>query len=137
VVAESLLRFQGTRTVPAEVFRRTGLPLAVAALELPDDAEIVDLDAPRVLTRERLRPSEVATRERRTTQAYAARLYTRHPDAVALRWWSAIESSWLNLTIFGRARMRLRLLDVRALTFADPSVRQAAEVLGLDLPSGS
>jgi hypothetical protein len=66
-VVEQLARFRGQRLTPA-LLRRRGLPLGLAELELPDDAQLVDLDEPAVLRRERLRPSRVATRERAITQ---------------------------------------------------------------------
>ena len=76
-VVEQLARFRGQRLLPS-LLRRRGLPLALADLELDDDAALVDLDDPVVLRRERLRPSGVATRDRRITQPQALRLYERH-----------------------------------------------------------
>lgn len=132
-VVEQLARFRGQRLQPALLVRR-GLALALAELELPDDAELVDLDDPAVLRRERLRPSRVATRAREVTQAQARALYERHPDAAGLRWWSTFESQWLNVTLFGRARSALRLASVRALDRADEEIVSAADVLGLRVP---
>ena len=134
VVAEALARFQNAGPLTPGSLRRNGLALALARLELPDEAEVIDLDSPRVLGREKLRPSQIATRERARTQADASALYARHPDAVALRWWSTLESSWLNLTIFGRGRLRIRLREVRAIQLGDPAVAEAAEILALELP---
>ena len=110
---------------------RNGLRLAIARLELSDALELLDLDDPPVLTRERLRPSAVATHERANTQAYAERLYDAHPDAAGLRWWSTFESSWINVTLFDRARRRLRLRAAETLTLDHPAVVDAAEFLGL------
>jgi hypothetical protein len=62
-VVEQLARFR-TQRLTAALLRRRGLPLAVAELDLDDEAELVDLDRPRVLARVRLRPSLVATRAR-------------------------------------------------------------------------
>ena len=129
-VVEQLARFRGTPLRP-ELLRRRRLPLALAAIELPDDAELVDLDEPRVLTRNRLRPSQVATRQREVTQPQALVLYGRHPDAAALRWWSTYEALWANYTVFDRAARRLRVRDVRALSVEDDAVVEAADVLGL------
>ena len=75
---------------------RRGLPLAVAAIELPDSAELIDLDDPVVLRRQ-LRPSVVATRERTITQPQALAVY-RETTAAGLRWWSIFESLWANYT---------------------------------------
>jgi hypothetical protein len=129
-VVEQLARFRGQRLTPA-LLRRRDLPLALAELQLPDDAELVDLDEPSVLRRERLRPSRVATRQRDITRPQALALYERHPSAAGLRWWSTFESLWANVTLFDRAATRLRLASVRALELMDPEIVSAAEVLGL------
>ena len=131
-VVEQLARFRGQRLTPA-LLRRRGLPLALAELELPDDAELVDLDEPAVLRRERLRPSRVATRERAITQPQALALHEKHTEAAGLRWWSTFESQWLNVTLFDRAEAALRLVSVRALEVADDEIAAAADVLGLRL----
>lgn len=127
---EQLARFRGQRLAPA-LLRRRGLPLALAELELPDDAELVDLDEPSVLRRERLRPSRVATRDREITRPQARLLHERHPAAAGLRWWSTFESLWTNVTLFDRAAPRLRLVDVLPLAVDSAAVVAAAEFLGL------
>ena len=131
-VVEQLARFRGQRLTPA-LLRRRGLPLALAELELPDDARLVDLDDPVVLRRERLRPSGVATRRREITQPQAHALHEGHAEAAGLRWWSTFEAQWLNVTLFDRAASSLRLVSVRALGVADDEIAAAAEVLGLRL----
>lgn len=127
---EQLARFRGQR-LSEPMLRRRGLPLAIAAVELADEAEVIDLDEPRVLRAERLRPSVVATRARRLTQDYALALHERHAGATALRWWSVFESLWPNFTVFDRAARMLRVLDVERLTLAHPAVAEAADALGL------
>jgi hypothetical protein len=129
-VVEQLARFRGQRLLPALLVRR-GLPLALAALELDDEAELVDLDEPAVLRREQLRPSVVATRAREVTQPQARTLHERHPEAAGLRWWSTFESQWLNVTLFDRAAAALRLVSARTLAIEDEEVAAAADVLGL------
>ena len=129
-VVEQLARFRGQRLLPS-LLRRRGLPLALADLELDDDAELVDLDDPVVLRRERLRPSQVATRERRITQPQALTLHDRHRRAVGVRWWSTYEALWINVTLFDRAAPLVQLQAVRALTLDDPVVVEAAEFFGL------
>jgi hypothetical protein len=121
---------RGQRLIPS-LLRRRGLPLALAELELDDEVELIDLDNPVVLRRERLRPSLVATRERRVTQPQALALHDRHPRAAGVRWWSTHESTWINVTLFARAASRLRRGAVRALALDDATVVQAAEVFGL------
>ena len=129
-IVEQLARFRGQRLLPS-MLRRRGLPLAVADLELEDGAEVLDLDDPAVLRRERLRPSQVATRDRTITQAHALALHDRHVEAAGLRWWSTFEAQWINVTVFDRAASRLRVRGVRALTLEDPAVMEAADFFGL------
>jgi hypothetical protein len=125
-VVEQLARFRGQR-LSAALLRRRGLPLALAELELDAASDVLDLDDPVVLRRERLRPSVVATRHRTTTQAHAQAFYERHAKIAALRWWSTFEAQWANFTVFDRAQKQLRLLSIRALTIEDPAVGEAAD----------
>jgi hypothetical protein len=110
---------------------QAGRPLALASLALPDGGEVLDLDDPTVLVREELRPSAVATHRRSVTQRIAARLHGAHPSALAIRWWSTLDASWGNLTVFDRAAPALRVDGVRALAPDLPEVRAAADALGL------
>ena len=121
------------RLLPS-LLRRRGLPLALADLELDDRADLVDLDDPAVLRRERLRPSRVATRHRSTTQPQARLLHDRHPGAAGLRWWSIYEALWTNVTVFDRAAASLRVVSLRPLTVNDPAVVEAADFFGLRAP---
>jgi hypothetical protein len=128
-VVEQLARFRGQALIAPMLVRR-GLPLALATIELADEAELIDLDDPIVLRRRRLRPSLVATRRRAFTQPQALAAY-RETDSAGLSWWSIFESLWANYTIFDRARSMLMLQDVRALSIDDAAVVEAAEYLGL------
>jgi hypothetical protein len=128
-VVEQLAQLRGQRLTERSLIRRR-LPLALAAIELPDNTELVDLDDPVVLRRRRLRPSRVATRDRSITQPQALAVY-RETDAAGLRWWSIQESLWANYTLFDRAVGRLTLQDVRVLSVADAAVVEAADYLGL------
>jgi hypothetical protein len=125
-VVEQLARFRGQRLVPALLHRR-GLPLALATMTLDRRAEVMDLDDPRVLDREGLRPSLVATRDRATTQPQARTLYERYPRMAGLRWWSTFEALWMHITLFDRAGRRLRVDSVRPLTVEDAAVQDAAD----------
>jgi hypothetical protein len=129
-IVEQLARFRG-QPLSSSFLKRRGLWLALAELELAADAKLIDLDQPAVLDRERLRPSLVATRDRRLTQSQARALYDAHADAAGLRWWSIFESQWLNVTLFDRAPAP-RMRSVRRLTLKDDSVLHAAAFLGLE-----
>jgi RES domain len=133
-IAEALAPFRGTGELNAELLVRMGRPLALAELELAAERSaltLVDLDDPATLTAEALRPSQVATGRRAATQAYAARLFDAHPEAAGLRWWSTLEASWINVTLFDRAAPRLTVREVRPLDAGDEDVRAAARFLGL------
>jgi len=130
-VAEALAPFRGTGALVPTMLLRAGAPLVLAQLQLQDGSDLIDLDEPRVLTRTGLRPSQVATYARAVTQAYATRLYDEHPTAVGLRWWSTIEASLVNLTLYDRAADSLRLIGVQELTFEHQATRAAADLLGL------
>lgn len=130
-VAESLAAFRGTGRLTATMLTHLGRPLALAELELSDEAPVVDLDDPEVLAAERLRPSGVATRARGLTQRLAADLYRAHADAVALRWWSTLEATWINRTLFDRAAPALAVTEIVELRLDDEVVLDAATLLGL------
>jgi hypothetical protein len=99
-------------------------------VRLADDAVLVDLDDPRELTRRALRPSQVATRTRAVTQRQAAAIFAG-PDAPAgVRWWSTLESTWIDVTLFDRTLAGLEILSVAALRLDDATVREASDFLG-------
>ncbi|HYV17245.1 MAG TPA: RES family NAD+ phosphorylase [Conexibacter sp.] len=130
-IAETLAPFRGTGELVEAMLMRGGRALALAALALDAQAELVDLDDPAVLLDAALRPSHVATRVRAVTQAQALRLHDERPDAAGLRWWSTLESSWINVTLFDRAAGLLAAERVEPLTLGDARVRRAAASLGL------
>jgi hypothetical protein len=130
-IAEALAPFRGTGSLTPSMLIRGGAPLTLVEISLSDDGQVLDLDDPSVLAGTGLRPSRVATGRRDLTQAYAARLHALNPPVAALRWWSTIEASLINLTVFDRAQQALEMIDARALDVDHVAVRDAAELLGL------
>jgi hypothetical protein len=130
-VAELLVAFRAAAALDDAMLHLDRRRLALAPIALPDGADLIDLDEPRTLTAEGLRPSEVVTRHRKATQLYAERLFDAHPDALGLRWWSTIESSWINVTLFDRAARSLKPGAIEPLRLDHPAVTEAAELLGL------
>jgi hypothetical protein len=128
-VVEHLARFRGTPFGP-ELLRLGGLPLALETLELAG-ARLVDLDDPAVLVEEGLRPSLVACRDRGVTQAQARALFQSRPAAVGIRWWSAFDTRWANVTLFDRARDLLLRRTIRLLLPEGVLVGEARRYLGL------
>jgi hypothetical protein len=131
-VVEQLARFRTQRLTPS-LLRRRGLPLAIAEVTLDADVVLLDLDDPRVLSRERLRPSLVATRHRDITQPQARAIFGKHPTVSGLRWWSTYEATWVHVTVFERAAVHLRLNEVRVLTLTDPAVLDAAQFFAMQI----
>ena len=130
-LVEALAPFRGTGPLTQGLLRRAGRPLAMAEVVFAGLAALIDLDDPAVLVDEGLRPSEVATRQRRVTQSQALALYHRHPEAAGLRWWSTFEATWAQVSVFDRAEGLLRLVGTQLLALDQPAVRQAATFLGL------
>lgn len=130
-VAELLAPFRGTGRLLPSMLLRYGKPLALASLELEDGVTVVDLDDPSTLIATGLQPSQVATRRRTATQRQAADVYESHPEAVAIRWWSTLESSWINWTLFDRAEAALEVGEVEELGPEHPVILEAADLLGL------
>lgn len=131
VVAEGLASFRGAPALTSGMLTRAEVRLALAQLELHEHGRLINLDDPSTLIDAELRPSEVATGMRPVTQSHALRLFDAHPELLGLRWWSTIEASLINLTLFDRAQRELEVLNVTRLMLTDPVVLDAAELLGL------
>lgn len=108
-----------------------GAPYGLAAFEESRLSDLVDLDDPEALAARALRPSGVATGKRGPTQRLALRIHQE--GAAGFEWWSTIEASWINVTLFAeRAAGRLALSsEPEPLTTSHPAVRGAAEVVGV------
>lgn len=65
---------------------------------ISDSLRIVDADDPNRLIELASRPSRFATRNRGITQPIARSIYDKGNDGFL--WWSTIESSWINATLF-------------------------------------
>jgi len=131
-VAEQIQRLAGTSLEAPDLVRR-GLPLALATIDFDESGELLDLDDPSVLVGEGMRPSQVATNDSSITQSGAAELFSSHPQANGLRWWSTIEALWPNVTLFDRAGEFLAVEDIHPLELGDGIVVEAADYLGLSI----
>jgi RES domain len=132
-VAEALAQFRGAGELSQGMLIRANLPLVLVQVGCGDDEGLIDLDDPEVLTSTRLRPSRVATKARAVTQAYAARIFDADPAAIGLRWWSTLEASLTNFTLYDRAASALRLVGSETLTLEHAATREAADLLGLTI----
>jgi hypothetical protein len=131
-VVEAMAQFRGAGVLSQGMLIRANLPLTLVQVDCAGE-RLIDLDDPGVLINARLRPSQVATKARAVTQAYAARIFDAHPAAVGLRWWSTLEASLTNFTLYDRAAPALRLIDSETLTLEHAATREAADLLGLTI----
>jgi hypothetical protein len=133
-VAEVLQAFRGRAFQPG-MLRRFGHPLALVEIGLPDAvaAQLINLDDPAQLTRFGLRPSDVASDDRRRTTAIASMVH--ESGATGLRWWSRLSGDWHAVVLFlGRVPVsRLSLGAPEPLTTAHPAVQHACRHLGISL----
>jgi len=133
-VAELLIVLRTQRVLPQHLTAE-GFPYAIASIEDASLDHLLDLDDPRNLVARKLRPSGIATRNREKTQPLALTLYQEGADG--FEWWSTIEASWINVTLFAdRAVDALRISgEPELLTLDHPAVLEAAETVGIVLPS--
>jgi hypothetical protein len=129
-VAELLMVFR-TQPLLAQYLAAEGFPYALASIDDSAVDGLLDLDDPRSLVGRSLRPSSVATRNRKLTRPMARAIYEE--GVPGFEWWSTIEASWINVTLFeDRVVDRLTLAaEPEPLTLDHPAVREAAEAVGV------
>jgi hypothetical protein len=129
-IAEQLKDYVG-RPWGATSLLREGSPLSLASIDDEGLDGLLDLDDPRNLVTRQLRPSRVATRRRKPTQQMALAIYQE--GVPGFEWWSTIEASWINVTLFEeRVADQLTLSEEpEPLTLDHPAVREAAEAVGV------
>jgi hypothetical protein len=109
------------------MFAQRGQPYALATYELPDQAAICDLDNAGRLLAYDVRPSDVVARERRLTQAWAARIH-QSKKWIGIAWWSRYDSQWQSLGLWSRRQLRVKR-DPEALSLEHAAVQEAAALL--------
>lgn len=108
-----------------------GSAQALVEYEADDAAlSICDLDDARRLVVLALRPSEVVTRDRAVTQAWAAQIFDAGGFA-GVRWWSYYDPRWGSLGLWDVGG--LTVAQVTPLTLEHPAVVAAAAVLNRPL----
>lgn len=131
-VAEAIQAFRGQELTAAAFVRPDGTRRSLAVVDDTALPPLVDLDDPAVLVERGLRPSGVATALRRVTQRIAGDAFD--DGATGLSWWSTLEASWTNVTLF-RERLAVlpNVVEAAPLTVDLPAVVEAAERLGIRL----
>jgi hypothetical protein len=79
---------------------------ALAQYEIPNDLNILDLDGGSALVTWSLRPCQVITRERATTEAWALRLFQTGRFA-GVRWWSYYNPDWGSIGLWDISKVTL------------------------------
>jgi RES domain len=135
-IAEVLQGFRGSEeSIGDDDFKRPGgLVQAWSTFELSDSAALIDLDDPVQLAQRSIRPSQMATSKNRdTTRAISLRLYEEGTDGFL--WWSVLEGSWINVSLFqSRVLPKLTLkAPPEVLSTQLPALQQAASVLDFSL----
>lgn len=130
-VAERIQAFRGRVLAHRHFQRENGSRLALVALDDTEVGPVTDLDDPAQLVRRDLRPSTVATHHRDVTRPMALGMFEE--GAAGFGWWSTLDSSWANVTLFAeRATPRLRVESApEPLSVEHPTVWMAAEALGI------
>lgn len=103
-------------------------PYALAALRIPDDARVCDLDRTATLRQFKIdRPTRVVALERATTQAWSRRIFEAGQyDGIS--WWSHYHPTY---RVFGLWRTDLLTVTKppEPLTLEHPTVVRAADAL--------
>lgn len=99
---------------------------AIARCELADRARVLDLDDPDALKELGIRPSDVVTRDREVTQAWALRAF-RQKRWIGVRWWSYYDPRWYAYGLWDRRQLTVG--GVEPLSLDHPAVIEAATIL--------
>ena len=134
-VAESIAVFRGRDIEEDDLELADGSRLALATYDDTTLGPLTNLDEPAVLLAEGWRPSGVASRDRRTTQAMAARIFAA--GAPGISWWSTLESAWTLVTLFAERTIELGALQVvgepERLSLRHPALVAATDRLVISL----
>ena len=109
---------------------------ALARFEVPDDLDVLDLDDAKALLDRGLRPTQVVSRSRATTQSWALGIFNEAAQNgsrrwAGIRWWSFQRPQWpvIGLWVAPADTPVHNLVGVDQLTLAHPSVVDAARTL--------
>lgn len=125
-VAEAFGRLAGWSALMLRVPGLPGATRVVARYELAERARVLDLDDVHSLTELGIRPSDVVTRDRTVTQAWALRAFGKK-RWVGLRWWSYYDPRWYSYGLWDRRH--LTVAGIEPLSLDHPAVVEAATVL--------
>lgn len=99
---------------------------AIATLKLEEVVTVCNLDDSERLSHLGLRPSQVVTRDRAITRAWALRIFEEDRWG-GIRWWSYFDPRWGSHGVW--AVESLAVEQVEPLSLVYPGLREASEVL--------
>jgi len=103
---------------------------AIAEYEIDGSALICNLDDPKQLVAQSLRPSQIVTRDYLQSQAWALALFDTKRWCGA-SWWSYHDPRWVSMGLWSLDAIRSKRLE--RLTILHPALAEAASVLKIDL----
>jgi hypothetical protein len=134
-VVEAIAAFRGRNFDEGDLELADGSRLALATFDDTAIGALMDLDEPAVLVAEGWRPSGVASRDRRQTQAMASHIF--ESGAPGISWRSTLDSAWTNVTLFAERTIEPRTLRLAGvperLTLRHPALIAAADNLVISL----
>lgn len=92
-----------------------------------EDAVVLDLDDPRVLTDRDLRPSQIVTTERKVTQRWARTIFEDGSWA-GVSWWSRYDARWTSYGVWEPTHLAIVGQPV-PIDLGHEAVLEAAEIL--------
>ncbi len=132
-VAETIQAFRGRDLSADDLQLADGSRLTLGTFDGLAPATVLDLDDPGVLLEEGWRPSGVASRDRQVTQAMAVRAF--EAGVLGLSWWSTLDSTWTNVTLFAERTVDAGAIGLAAppelLSLAHPALVAATDHLGI------
>ncbi|MBA2312674.1 MAG: RES family NAD+ phosphorylase [Actinobacteria bacterium] len=129
-IAERIQHFRGESLSGSDLRRPGGRRLALATFDDSSLDGVIDLDDPDMLSKRELRPSLVATRHRAETRRIALGIFRE--GAGGLGWWSTLEASWPNVTLFAeRLSPPAPIDEPQPLSIDHPALVAAAQALGV------
>lgn len=98
----------------------------ITAIEIPDDAQMFNMDNAPNLVKLKLNPSQVVTRNNAVTQAWARKIFELGKYA-GISWWSIFWPEWQSYGVWSLTGVKI--LSVEKLSIGHAAVLKSAEVL--------
>ncbi|MCD4814686.1 RES family NAD+ phosphorylase [bacterium] len=134
-IAEVLQNFRNLKDKISQRYfeHPDGTVHAIVKIHLEGNVKIIDCCRAKNLIDLNIEPAYIATHDRELTQSVSRKLYEKGYDG--FKWWSALESKWVNVTLFGsRVSGKVKIIDGPTVLNIDmPEVISAAEWMGIKL----